>query len=429
MVKIDPREAAAQTLQQRAAVTEARARLAEAEATRTSTDVGLQAEIRQARAALASAQAQLTQLERNEEAVIASAENVVQEASSRVSAAEADVRNADAEIKAAEAQRTNAQTRLTRAKSLVEKGFISQAEVDDAQAAYDSAVAQVGVRRAERDANTNVVEAARAQKAAAEKQLSITKRRSSADIAAARAQVDQSRAALEAANAGSSRSNAYLRNLEALRANVAAAEAQLSQAQVRASDANLTSPIDGTVIERLADPGSLASPGSPVLVVQNLKWVIVRASIPVERASQVRSGQPASVSVDGESNPRNGSVWQVNQSANSQSRQFDVLIRLDNADGRLRPGMFGKISINLAREEVPIAVPVNAVKDSPEGQTVTIVGDDDTAKVVPVTVGQERNGFIEVKTGVRSGERVIILSYSPVKDGAKVKTGESEPKP
>jgi len=423
LVKIDPREANAASMQQRASVTEARARLAEAEATASATDVGVQTEIRQARAELTSAEANLNQLERNEEALIASAEDAVADAASRVAAAEADVRNAEAEIRAAEAGRANAKTRLDRAKSLAERGFVAQAEVDNAQAAFESADAQVGVQRAEREASLSAVTGAKTQRAAAEKQLAITKRRTAADIAASRAQVEQARAALQAAIAQQSRSGAYRRNLEALRANVAAAEAQLSQAQVRVSDANLTSPIDGTVTERLADPGSLATPGQPVLVVQNLKWVIVRASIPVDRASQVATGQAATVRIDGESTARNGSVWQVNQSADRRSRQFDVLIRLDNSDGRLRPGMFGRVAINLSRGDVAVALPVNAVKESEEGKTVTIVGADDTAQTVPVTTGEERGGYVEIKTGVRPGERVVILSYSPVRDGAKVRIG------
>ncbi len=424
LVRIDPREIDAQVLQQRAAIAEARSRLAQAEMTAGANQTRVESAVKVQRAALDSARADLRQTEKNHDAYIGTAEAAVTDAEARLSAAESEVVQRKADLKAADAARRNARARLDRLSAQLDKGFVSQQQVDDARLAYESADAMVGVRQGEIASAESQVRSAKALLTSAEKQLAIAKEKSQADMAAARARVRQAEALSEEAGANRAQTPAYRQNLLALRANVAAAEAGLRQMEARQLDLELKSTVEGTVTERLADPGSLASPGQTLVTVQFLKWVFVSATVPVEHAAKVYRGQPVQIRVDAFANRTfSGSIQQISQSADPQSRQFVVKIRLENASGELRPGMFARVELVTSKVEAPAVVPVAAVAKGPDGESVTVIDDKDAATKRPVKTGAaDRNG-IAILQGLKPGERVVTLSYAPVRDGQKVQVG------
>ena len=202
------------------------------------------------------------------------------------------------------------------------------------------------------------------------------------------------------------------------------AKAQLNQAQSKVSDTELKSSIDGVVTARQGDEGSLASAGQPLLTVQYLKWLYVTASIPIEQGNQVRLGSPAQIAIDAlPGQTFDASVIQVNPSADEQSRQFTI--RIENAKGQLRPGMFAHLHIITGTTRNATVVPRDAVTTNPDGSTVIVVDKDMVAHVTPVVVGSSDTDIIQIRDGVSSGDRVVVLSYSQVKDGAKVREGDA----
>jgi RND family efflux transporter MFP subunit len=268
------------------------------------------------------------------------------------------------------------------------------------------------------------VESARAQRAASNNQLAITKRKGLADIEAARARVTQARAQLDVASANRSQTPAFQQNLAALRASVTAAQAQLRQARTRAGDTVLKSPIEGSVTARGMDPGALASPGTPILTVQFLDWLYVTSSLPLEQSASVYKGQAAQITLDAlPGRMFGGRVTQVNAAADPESRQFGVSVRVENAGRLIKPGMYGRMRLVTRTFTAPVVVPREAVKESPEGTTVTVVDKEGTAEVRKVAVGVSDPTGTQILSGVRSGEQVIILSFQPVADGQKVRTG------
>jgi len=421
LVELDSDELDGLVLQQQAAVNEAKARLAEAELTSGSTDVGVSAAIRQQQAALASAQADYNQAGRTVEAQVAAAESVVTDARARLEAARAGVKNADAQLVAARSGLKNAEAKLNRAKLLYEKGYVAAREVEDAQTLVDTAEAAVGVRQGERDAAASAVTSASAQLSATEKQLAITKQRGTADIASAKARLDQARAALDSATANRSQSSAYRANLNALRANVAVAEAQLRQAQTRRADSRLVSPITGRVTRRSAEPGSVANANEAILTIQSLDWLFVKVGLPVVEAGNIREGQSVRIQIDAFPGERfGGTITEINPSADERTRQFVVRTRIENPDEKLRPGMFARVSMTTSLTEPEIVVPKEAVKGEGVDRTVMVVDADGKAATRKIQVGTFDGRGFAVTSGLKVGDRVIILSYNPVRDGQTV---------
>jgi HlyD family secretion protein len=423
LVRIDPSELQAQVLQQQAQVAQAQSRLAEAQLGQGSATVSASSQIQQQRAGLTGAQAEFNQVRKNYAAQVATAQSAVDEATSRVNSAESSVKNAQSEVQRQQANLKNAKTKLARIENLYRQGFIAAQDVDDARTEVD--VQQAAVNSAQQSVVSaqSAVALAEAQKRGAQQQLSIAKQKGQADVIAARARVTQAQAGVQVANANRTQGPAYKQNLAALQANVQAARAQLSQAQARLSDTVLRSPIDGTVTARSADPGALAAPGSPVLVVQSLDWLYVTASLPIENSSVVTNNQVVQIEFDALPGQKfTGQVSNINPAADVKTRQFGMRVKLPNPGHKIKPGMFGRLSIVTGRVNADVAVPREAVKIMPDGKsTVTVVDKDLTAHVVEVKVGASDDKGVQILEGVKPGDRVVTLTFTPIREGQKVK--------
>lgn len=424
LVTIDPEEIDAQVLQQQASVSEARSRLAQAQMTSGATEAGVQSEIRVKTAAVTSAQAALDRDTRSYDAEVSAAESAVTDSEARVAAAEAEVRQRRADLASAQASERNSKARLDRMTNLLQRGFVAEQAVDDARERHAVDSARVGVVQNQVSGAESAVRSAKAQQNAAEKRLAVVKEQGRAAIAAGKAFLEQAKAELDEALANRSQTPAYRENLRALQANVAAAEAGLKQFAARRQDTVLSSPISGTVTSRNADPGSLATPGQTLVTIESLEWVFVDAAILVDFSSQVHQGQVVQVRIDAfPDRVFTGKIAQINRSADALSRQFGIKVRLDNPDEALRPGMFARLELVLSTVRAPVVVPESAVVSGPNGQTVTVIDDESVASIRKVKTGASDRKGIEILEGLRAGERVVVLSYSPVRGGQKVRVG------
>lgn len=424
LVTLDESEIQGQVLQQKANLAEARSRLAQARINLAPTTAGVSSQIAQAQAALESAIADREQVEQNFDAQVAAAKARVTDAENRVNAALSQQRNAEASLDRDKASLVNAQARYDRAASLHQKGFISAQALDDAKTLLDSEKAEVRVAEGMVAAATSAVGSARAVLSSEREQAAIVERKSRADITAAKARVKQAQSALTMAEANRAVEPAYRENIAALTADVSAAEAQVRQAESRLSDMQLRSPIQGTVTARRSEVGAMATPGQTLLEVQLLDWVYVTASIPVESSSEVREGAVAEVVFDAlPGQTFRGPITNVNRVADPQTRQFSIRIRLENPGQTIRPGMFGKVALKTGEPISGALVPREALVQTPSGMSVTVVDADGTAHVRTVKVGASDGSRVQILEGVKPGERVVTLSYSPVREGAKVTIG------
>lgn len=424
LVRIDASELRAQVAQRRAALAQEKHRLAQAQITQAPTDASVVMDVRQQEAALATARARLNQVTRSHEAQIAAAEATVTDLDAKISSAVAAIENAEAAMRSAQAHLENARTHLKRVTELHQQGYTAAQDVDDArttvsvqQAALDVAAGQLRAAKAQR-------ESAQAQKQAALKQVEIIRTKGEADIAAAQADVAQAEAALEYARANTARKPAYQQNLAALQASVEAAQASLENAQAQLAQTTISSPVDGFVTARHMDPGAVATPGQAILNVQEIQQVWVNAPVPEEAQRGIQIGQEATVRFDALAGRQfSGRVSHINPAADPNTRQFTVRVQLDNAQGIIKPGMFARVTIPIARTLGAVVVPLEAIQQENGTAAVMVVGDDSVAhrRVVKADTSDPRG--VVVSEGLQPGEKVIILSTFPIRDGQEVRTG------
>lgn len=307
---------------------------------------------------------------------------------------------------------------------LYTQGFIAAQDVDDAKASVSVQESAVEVANGQLASAQASYDSAVAQKHSAEQQASIVKTKGQADIEAARARMDQAVASLDYARANTSQTSAYKQSIAALQAGVDAARASLASAIAKRRDTVLVAPMDGFVTKRNADPGAIAGAGSAVLEVQFVKTVWVTIAVPDDVSTKLHIGQPAQVRLDAfAGRVFTGSVIQINPAADPESRQFTVRVLLNNAQGLLKPGMFGKVTLVTGHAKNAVAVPAKAVQTDETGSSVFTVDKKSTAHRVPVALGLADDAYVAILGAVIPGDKVVIMNNMPLRDGQKIMTG------
>lgn len=199
-------------------------------------------------------------------------------------------------------------------------------------------------------------------------------------------------------------------NLRLAESALARAQAALEEARVNLSYAAIHSPVAGVVIDRLAEPGDVATPGKPLLTMYEEGRLWLEAAVPEDLLAGFRVGQPRAVRIDATGAAVQGRVAEIVPSSDPQSRAVAVRIRLERTEG-IVPGMFGRLEIPLARERV-LVIPEAAVIRAGQLTMVDVV---DGGRLLRRTVqlGRRVNGRYEVLSGLSEGERVALGATSP----------------
>jgi RND family efflux transporter MFP subunit len=205
-------------------------------------------------------------------------------------------------------------------------------------------------------------------------------------------------------------------------ATLAQAAAALRRAEEVQRDATLTSPIDGVVVERNYDAGSLVSPGDnkPVVVVADLRVMKLQAGVSELEAGRLRVGMPARVSVQARPGEIvDGQVAAIAPEVDARNRHFAIEVRVANPNGALLSGMYGTAAIPLQRVEQVLAVPREAVTPR-GGRRVALRIENNTVVEVPVAEGLATATQVQIASGLAAGDVIVADARREVATGAKV---------
>ena len=308
-------------------------------------------------------------------------------------------------------------------------------ELDDRDLAAQVRRAEAAV--AEGEAAAGEVEQARAAatagRAAAEAQLELAdstlaryrqllERRSVAPH-----EFDQVMARQKAAAAEVARAAAELKVLAAkgrqVQARIAAAQAEAGAAEITRGYARINAPTAGVVAAKHAEVGTLAAPGVPLLTLDEAGPYRLEVSVPEQQASGLRLGTRHAVSVEAAGVAGPAPIVEIVPAADPVSRS--VLVRLElPASPRLASGQFGRAWFPGPRRQV-LALAAGAVVRRGQLTGVYVVGDDRVARYRLVSTGEDRQGAVEILSGLAVDERVVVAGADRVTDGAAIEIGET----
>lgn len=210
-------------------------------------------------------------------------------------------------------------------------------------------------------------------------------------------------------------------------ADVAAAAAALQSARINLDYASVTAPISGRIGQALVTEGALVSQteATQLALIQQTDTVYVNFTqstsdvLTLRKAiasKQVRSATDGSVPVrvvleDGSELPRAGKLLFTDLTVDPSSGEVTLRAEMPNPDGALLPGQF--VRVRLSQAELPrgVVLPQQAVTRSAQGDTVMVVGADNTPSVRPVKVGPAQNNQWVILEGLSVGDQVIVDGF------------------
>ncbi|MBZ5615091.1 MAG: efflux RND transporter periplasmic adaptor subunit [Acidobacteriia bacterium] len=202
------------------------------------------------------------------------------------------------------------------------------------------------------------------------------------------------------------RYQAALAHRDSARAGQAQAKAALAQARTSFSYTRILAPFDGVIIEKKADPGTLASPGLPIFTIEGLGHYRLEATVNENDLRYVKMGEQVPVVVDalGTADLK-GKVAQIVPAADPGSRSFLVKVELP-ADAHLRSGLFGRAQFSRGKRP-SLLIPQTAIVVRGQLQGVYVLDPTKVANLRYVTLGSITGAEVEVLAGLQEGERVV----------------------
>lgn len=213
--------------------------------------------------------------------------------------------------------------------------------------------------------------------------------------------------------------------LDAAVATLEGAEARLSEARAQEAYAVVRAPFDGVVSRRDVDPGDLAVPGRPLLVLMAPTALDVRADLPAERAGDVRVGAAARVHLTGGGAPVAVRIARVVHALEPGARTFRVEAALPVSAGSVPPGSYARLEL-AGSGESGRWVPADAVVSRGQLRGVFTV-EDDTLRLRWVRLGRSSGDAVELLSGADRGVDVVRRPDPELRDGTPVARAERVP--
>ena len=212
------------------------------------------------------------------------------------------------------------------------------------------------------------------------------------------------------------------RAVAAARGNLAAAQANVSRLTELQGYLQVRAPFAGVITLRNVDVGALVNVGSTLLFrIAQTNLLRTYVNVPQGDAPEVRVGQNATLSTaDLPDRKFNGAVTRTANALDPASRTLLVEIQVPNPDGKLMPGTYVQVDLNLPRKDPPLLIPSDTLVVRPTGTLVALVDSKNVVHFQNITVGRDLGDRIEVLSGLKAGQRVVVNPNDSVQEGVKV---------
>lgn len=207
---------------------------------------------------------------------------------------------------------------------------------------------------------------------------------------------------------------------DAARERAGQASAAVAAARSVVEDTTLAAPYDGVITARLADEGDMATPGLPLLKIEETGGMEVHLMLPETHIGHVAIGDALSVSFPSQKNlpPVSGTITTIDPSANPATRSFQIKVALPGTPG-IRAGMFARIQVPVGAAGM-VLIPRTAVVHQGQLTAVYVVDAAQIARFRLVRLGRAFNDQVEVVSGLKAGDRYVAAPDAGIANGVKV---------
>jgi len=213
--------------------------------------------------------------------------------------------------------------------------------------------------------------------------------------------------------------------LSAARQQLDVAKATHSQFSAMSDYSRMVAPFDGVVTWRYADTGALVQAGTssnsaqPVVKIAQVSTLRLRIPVPESLAGGVHPGASADIAVQATGEHFTGKVTRSTGALDRNTRTEQVEIDVANEKLKLAPGMFANVVLGVQEHSDTLLIPIQAVNHG-DNPTALVVGNDNRVEVRAIQTGIEDANSVEVVSGLKQGERVIVANLASYQAGELV---------
>ena len=210
--------------------------------------------------------------------------------------------------------------------------------------------------------------------------------------------------------------------LETARAAESEARAALGIASLNLKEARLRAPIGGSIQTRSVQTGQYVQPGTVIATLIRRDPLLLRFRVTEAEAGRIATGMKARFTVSGSKTVHEASVTFVAGSAEPTSRMVPIVAEVvEHAE--LRPGAFADVTVPVGASESAVAIPETAIRPSERG-FVAYVANGGVAHERILELGlRTPDGLVEVTSGLKPGESLVVRGGEALKEGAPIKAG------
>ena len=211
--------------------------------------------------------------------------------------------------------------------------------------------------------------------------------------------------------------------------NFEAADNAVKQLQSQLGKSTIRAPFAGIIDDVIKDQGTVVAPGqsSEVFRIVNLSNMYIQVDVPETYISEITKGKEAKVYFPVLGDTINTKIRETGNFINPSNRSFSVEIPVPNKSGIIKPNLTAKVHLNDYSSDNAILIPQSIISENAEGEQYAYVISEpnaDNQAVVTrsiISTGKTQSGYVEILSGITSGQQLIKEGARSVKDGQKVK--------
>jgi membrane fusion protein, multidrug efflux system len=206
-------------------------------------------------------------------------------------------------------------------------------------------------------------------------------------------------------------------------------QAQVEQLRAAIDRKTIKAPFSGHVGIRQVQEGQYITAGTPIVSLQTLHPIYVNFTVPQQDVARIQTGQKVQLTVDAFPNTTfEGEVTAIDPQLDESMRTLGVQATIPNPAQKLRPGMFGKVSLVLSEGEKYVTLPATSIARAPYGDSVYVIEKMKDPKGKEylgvkqqfVKVGSYRGEQVAILSGVKPGQEVVTSGLFKLRPGAAV---------
>ena len=201
-------------------------------------------------------------------------------------------------------------------------------------------------------------------------------------------------------------------------------EARLEELRINLQNTSVVSPVDGFVAKRHVDPGAMVSQNAPVLSVVDISRLRLVTNVVEKDLRMVSTGDPALVEVDAYPGDKfHGRIARVSPVLDPATRTASMEVEIPNADNKLKPGMYARVALTVEEHKDAVVAPRSSIVDLNDKRGVWMPNEENKARFQVVELGIEDGDLVEIKSGLKEGDRIVTTGATAVRNGDQLVIG------